>query len=125
MSKRCFLVLLVILLSASQLLARKLYSDDPLPQEPKLVSLGDVQVRKLGNFYDFFYYSLATPGELNTKQHVVRSKAVNTLGEPMDGAWYTHRHYWHPMSLEELGRGVGSEERRVGKECRSRWTPHH
>jgi len=107
MSKRCFLVLLVILLSASQLLARKFYSDDPLPQEPKLVSLGDVRVRKLGNYYDFIYYSLATPGELNTKQPVVRSKAVNTLGEPMDGAWYTHRHYWHPMSLEELGRGVG------------------
>jgi hypothetical protein len=38
---------------------------------------------------------------------VVRAKAVNTLGEPMDGAWYTHRHYWHPLSLEELARGAG------------------
>jgi hypothetical protein len=107
MNQRCFHALLVVLLSGSPLLAKKFYWDDPLPQEPKLVNLGDVQVRKLGNYYDFFYYSLATPGELNTKQQVVRSKAVNTLGEPMDGAWYTHRHYWHPMNLEELARGVG------------------
>jgi hypothetical protein len=38
---------------------------------------------------------------------VLRAKAVNTLCEPMDGAWYTHRHYWHPLSLEELARGAG------------------
>jgi hypothetical protein len=33
---------------------------------------------------------------------VLRAKAVNTLGEPMDGAWYTHRHYWHPLSNPEM-----------------------
>jgi hypothetical protein len=107
MIKRCFQVLVMMVLSGSPLLAKKFYWDDPLPQEPKPVSLGDVQVRKLGNYYDYAYYSLATPGELNTKQPVVRSRAINTLGEPMDGAWYTHRHYWHPMSLEELARGAG------------------
>lgn len=107
MSQRYLQALVVILLSSSPLWAKKFYWDDPLPEEPKLVNLGDVQVRKLGNYYDYFYYSLATPGELNTKQHAVRSRAVNTLGEPMDGAWYTHRHYWHPMSLEDLARGVG------------------
>ena len=26
---------------------------------------------------------------------------------------------------KELQRGVRSEERRVGKECRSRWSPYH
>jgi hypothetical protein len=107
MIKQTFQVLMVMVLSGSPLLAKKFYRDDPLPQEPKQVSLGDVQVRKLGNYYDYVYYSLSTPGELNTQQRVVRSRAVNTLGEPMDGAWYTHRHYWHPMSLEELARGVG------------------
>ena len=25
----------------------------------------------------------------------------------------------------EIGGGVRSEERRVGKECRSRWSPYH
>ena len=28
-------------------------------------------------------------------------------------------------NLFEEGKGVGSEERRVGKECRSRWSPYH
>ena len=27
--------------------------------------------------------------------------------------------------LSTLGAGVRSEERRVGKECRSRWSPYH
>jgi len=36
-----------------------------------------------------------------------------------------------PGRLSELGKGLGegirnrSEERRVGKECRSRWSPYH
>src|SRR5216683_1718635 len=28
-------------------------------------------------------------------------------------------------ALEQLLRGTGLEERRVGKECRSRWSPYH
>ena len=28
-------------------------------------------------------------------------------------------------SIEKLSRRVRSEERRVGKECRSRWSPYH
>ena len=71
MSQRYLQALVVILLSSSPLWAKKFYWDDPLPEEPKLVNLGDVQVRKLGNYYDYFYYSLATPGELNTKQHAM------------------------------------------------------
>src|SRR2546425_3225780 len=30
-----------------------------------------------------------------------------------------------PASLAQLERGARSEERRVGKECRSRWSPYH
>src|SRR3712207_9536223 len=30
-----------------------------------------------------------------------------------------------PAMLEELGVKYRSEERRVGKECRSRWSPYH
>ena len=32
------------------------------------------------------------------------------------------------LTLEDVGNAVGvsrSEERRVGKECRSRWSPYH
>src|SRR3712207_9588645 len=30
-----------------------------------------------------------------------------------------------PLSAPELGGAARSEERRVGKECRSRWSPYH
>ena len=36
--------------------------------------------------------------------------------------------WWHIVGLESLSsspRVVRSEERRVGKECRSRWSPYH
>jgi hypothetical protein len=107
MIKQSLQVLVLVVLSGSPLLAKKFYRDDALPREPKPASLGEVQVRRLGHYYDYFYYSLATPGERNTERRVVRAQAVNTLGEPMDGAWYTHRHYWRPLSLEELARGAG------------------
>src|ERR1035438_10241282 len=33
---------------------------------------------------------------------------------------------WDPeRGKKELGPGLRSEERRVGKECRSRWSPYH
>ena len=31
----------------------------------------------------------------------------------------------HAINLAEKGYHVRSEERRVGKECRSRWSPYH
>src|SRR3712207_9064440 len=31
----------------------------------------------------------------------------------------------HPVVLDRCGNGWRSEERRVGKECRSRWSPYH
>src|SRR6476620_12609125 len=30
-----------------------------------------------------------------------------------------------PWTIDELARAARSEERRVGKECRSRWSPYH
>ena len=40
------------------------------------------------------------------------------------GAWFTP-----PVDFEEVKERIGlndrSEERRVGKECRSRWSPYH
>ena len=29
------------------------------------------------------------------------------------------------LTIKDFLNGVGSEERRVGKECRSRWSPYH
>src|SRR3712207_7518173 len=35
------------------------------------------------------------------------------------------RHHDPPRGLPERRRAARSEERRVGKECRSRWSPYH
>jgi hypothetical protein len=106
--KRLFPTLLVIALSTgSPLLARKFYSDDPLIEEPAPIHVDQAQRRQLSRVYDLFDHSLSKPGERAAKGHVIRSKAVNTLGEPMNGAWYTRRHYWKPMSNEELIQGAG------------------
>src|SRR2546429_530321 len=32
---------------------------------------------------------------------------------------------WLPLEASKMVEGVRSEERRVGKECRSRWSPYH
>ena len=107
MKRRVLELLFLILLSSHPLLAKKFYRDDPLLKEPTPLSLEDVQVHKLVQFTDLFAHTLSEQGERNTKQHVTPSKAVNTLGEPMEGAWYNRRHYWKPMTNEELARGAG------------------
>ena len=35
--------------------------------------------------------------------------------------------YWkrHGLTNQEVAKSCRSEERRVGKECRSRWSPYH
>src|SRR5262245_12456869 len=102
MKHRCMQLLLLILLSGHPLSAKKFYLDDPLLKEPTPLSLDDVQVHKLVQYTDFFVHTLGQPGERNTKRRVIPSKAINTLGEPMEGAWYTRRHYWNSMTNEEL-----------------------
>ena len=43
----------------------------------------------------------------------------------VDAVVTTVPHYLHPeMTITAIGKGR-SEERRVGKECRSRWSPYH
>jgi hypothetical protein len=87
--------------------ADKFYSDDPLQKEPALRDAADVAPRRINQWYDLLENSFAERGERNKKGRIVPAQGVNTLGEPMDGAWYTHRHYFKPMSTEELVRGAG------------------
>ena len=44
--------------------------------------------------------------------------------DPRDGVKFQDPHSTHYLELEN-GTTVRSEERRVGKECRSRWSPYH
>ena len=36
-----------------------------------------------------------------------------------------HAYTYQDNSPDDLGKVMRSEERRVGKECRSRWSPYH
>ncbi|MBA3976306.1 MAG: hypothetical protein C0504_19025 [Candidatus Solibacter sp.] len=85
---------------------QKFHADDPLPREPAPRRVGEMAVRELSDVYDLFVHSLATPGELQPRTGPkIRARGVNTLGEPMDGPWWERRHYWKPMTAEQLRRG--------------------
>jgi hypothetical protein len=102
--------LLLFTLSLLPLPAQQFRVDDPLDFEPKPLSVDQPAVRKLSDYYDLLKNTLATPGELNRKlPKPIRARAVNTLGEPMQGAWWVRRHYYKTMSLDELVAGPGSE----------------
>ncbi len=100
--------LLLTLAAATSLHGQRFYPDDPLLVEPPPLDAGKPARRKLSDWYDLFWHLLATPGEKQPKTGPpIRARNVNTLGDPMDGAWYVRRHYWRRMSLEELQRGAG------------------
>ena len=59
---------------------------------------------------------------------VILNQEVRGVGAPGDivevSAGYG-RNYLLPRNLARLATPGRSEERRVGKECRSRWSPYH
>ncbi len=98
------LALLIVLASAS-VTAQKFYPDDPLRREPPPKSVKEVLARDVDDWFDFLHNTLARPGD---RTHTP-AQAVNTLGEPMDGAWYTHRHYFKRMTPDQLALGPGGK----------------
>ena len=54
----------------------------------------------------------------------VRLKIIHTYGVVHDMSEICHRMHLTEEDTE-LARIIRSEERRVGKECRSRWSPYH
>lgn len=114
--KRLTLLLLLSLAAFSQ---RKFYPDDPLDREPTPRNVDKALNRKLSDYYDLFSHIFGHVGE---RQPVngppIPARAVNTLGEPMDGAWYEKRHYYRRMTPEELKRGPGNTNPPAGQ----KWT---
>src|SRR5687767_15931272 len=51
--------------------------------------------------------------------------AVSFATDAIDRLHTTAEAHRRVMVVEVMGRYARSEERRVGKECRSRWSPHH
>lgn len=100
--------LTVFLLCLQLAPAAKFYSDDPLEREPAPRPVKDAVRRKVSDYYDFIMNTFSSPGEEQPKKgSPIVARSINTLGEPMDGDWYTHRHYFKPMSIAELVRGPG------------------
>lgn len=99
--------LLILILAASALSARKFLDDDPLLVEPKPRPVLKAENRKLSDIFDLFAHQFGPPGEHQpAKGEPIRARAVNSLGDPMEGAWWEKRHYFKPMSREDLVRGA-------------------
>lgn len=98
----------------------KFYPDDPLDREPKPRNVDKVLNRKLSDYYDLFSHQFGDVGERQPKvgPPIRAIASVNTLGEPMDGAWYVKRHYYKHMSTEELQAGPGNTHPPAG----AKWT---
>ena len=102
------------------------YSADNIPLKPKHFFPVSVKGLKDGDFAmvmgfpgttDRFLTSFGLKEEMmvNDLIYNIRSVKINVLRKKMAESQKTHIQYAH----------YGSEERRVGKECRSRWSPYH
>ena len=88
---------------------RKFLPDDPLLVEPPPLPVTSAKGRKISDVYDVFLNTFTTPGERQPKKGpAIPALGVNTLGEVTDPAWYVGRHYFQPMSVEDLMRGPGN-----------------
>jgi hypothetical protein len=89
---------------------KEFYPDDPLLREPPPRAVGKIAKRHVNDIYDFLENSFATPRRAAkaTRRPSRAALDVNTVGDVPDSAWYTRRHFYHRMSIEELKRGTGN-----------------
>ena len=89
--------------------AQRFFPDDPLLREPPPHPVNGAGVRELNVYVELFRNTFSTGENLPPAAGSTPAQAVNTLGEVLDSAWYTNRHYWNRMCPEELVRGPGNE----------------
>jgi hypothetical protein len=94
-------------MTAASLEKRKFYRDDPLWRMPDPAPATQMAPRKLSEYYDFFENALFRSGEVARAGEILPSQGINTVDEVPDSAWYTNRHGFRRMSLEELTAGPG------------------
>lgn len=89
---------------------KKFYADDPLLTEPAPRPVKSIRARHVDELYDFLYNSLAVPRltERAAESNPRRALDANTLGDVPGSAWYTKRHFFRRMSIEDLKRGPGN-----------------
>lgn len=106
MLRRLFCLLTFVTIAISQTEAQKFYPDDPVEREPSPRPVEKAVNRKLSDYYDLLLNQLSRPGDHQPRKGPpIPAQGVNTLGEPMEGAWWEKRHYYSRMSIEELQRG--------------------
>ncbi|HVW83068.1 MAG TPA: hypothetical protein VHB50_00225 [Bryobacteraceae bacterium] len=86
--------------------ARKFYPDDPIVKEPKPLPVGKLRSGKLSDAGDFIHNTFHEPGQKQSRVEPTPSLDVNTIDEVPDSGWYTNRHYFKPMTIEQLVRGA-------------------
>ncbi|HVQ16032.1 MAG TPA: hypothetical protein VMS40_20670, partial [Vicinamibacterales bacterium] len=86
----------------------RFYPDDPLRVEPTPLPVADINARALSEVLELFKNSLRKTGERHPADGVIPARAINTLGEVMDGEWYVNRHGTRRMTVDELQRGAGN-----------------
>ena len=108
------------------------YSTEPvLDKKGKKVLAGKVMARALSHASLFrnLPYLISNFLEMKKRKNVCVDKLLWKV--MADGAWRTTEQYDLAVAYLEGGSAyyvrdyVRSEERRVGKECRSRWSPYH
>jgi hypothetical protein len=111
MKRLRYLVLLVLAaapVSPAWAQGPRFYPDDPLRVEPTPVPVADINARALSEVLEQVKNSLRKTGERQPAKGVIPARAINTLGEVMDGDWFVNRHGTRRMTIEELRRGPGN-----------------
>src|SRR5256885_17121524 len=85
--------------------------------------LGEVVLLAGDTFHSLFTHRLRWKLFLNQIVEIgLLSQLVVVITGGFTGAVFTAQTYFQ---FHKIGMGSRSEERRVGKECRSRWSPYH
>ena len=111
-SRTPILCLAIVVLAGTIQLAMtgpRFYPDDPLAKEPRPLAVAEPQRRALSALLETVSSNIRTRGQRHPANGVLEAQGVNTLGEVMDGDWYTNRHAARRMTLAELQRGPGHE----------------
>jgi len=88
---------------------KKFYADEPMLREPPPLPVKNLQKRDVDDLYEFLDNSFEVPRrEAKVSRGPHPALDANSLGDVPDSPWYTKRHYYHRMSIEELKRGPGN-----------------
>jgi hypothetical protein len=100
------LIFTPLLVLAGAAAGGRFFPDDPLLKEPKPLAVGKLKPGKLSDSGDFLQETFREPGQKQNKSNPTPSLDTNTIDELPDSAWYTNRHYFKPMTVEQLTRGI-------------------